>query len=439
MGRTPEAAQLRVSDVVGLPPFLEAPWTLLTPAADLSAPVRWVHTIDDPRPAALLQGQEFVLSTLSRFTEDRTDLVASLRTYLNDLDSVQTSALAVEVLSERHRLLQALHTVVEERRSGTDRGLPIILFTEQVRFVDITEHFHRFLVARHIAHESSTDSYDPLFEASTHLIGDIAGGQLDSAEEATQRSQMLGMATTADYRSLLLRFRPTLTLTAAEKSRAHELVAQAVRAASSRSQTRVLTGESPSKDLGILLALPHGAGDSAESTFCTALRHATDAARAPDALPAFVIASGNPSSTIRGAVAELESAQHVLRSLETILPRSERFPGLGDAAADRGYWKASDLGALGLVARLDDPEAARWFVSAQLDRLRGSGAAELRPLIRALASPTGTKAELASQLGISRPTLYSRMRRLERLMGHKLDDEVLQALHLALLVEDLHC
>lgn len=439
MGRTPGAAQLKISDVVGLPPFLEAPWTLLTPTADLSAPVRWVHTIDDPRPAALLQGQEFVLSTLSRFTEDRADLVASLRTYLNDLDSVKTSALAVEVLSDRPQLLQALHAVVEERQSETGGGLPIVLFTEQVRFVDITEHFHRFLVARHVAHESSADSYDPLFEASTHLIGDIAAGQLNSTAEAASRSQVLGMATTAHYRSLVLRFRPRRALVAAERSRAQELVAQAVRAVASRSQTRALAGEAPSKDLGILLALPHGTGDSAESTFCLALRRATEAARAPDSVPAFVITSGNPSSTILGAVSELESAHHIQRSLETILPRSEHFSGLGDAAADRGYWKASDLGSLGLLARLNDPEAARWFVAAQLGQVRGPSAPELRSLIRALASPTGTKAELASQLGISRPTLYSRMRRLERLIGRKLNDDVLQALHLALLVEDLHC
>lgn len=438
MGHAEKVAQLRVSDVVELPPFLETAWTLLTPQADLSRPVRWVHTIDDPRPAALLQGQEFVLSTLSRFTEDRTDLVPSLHTYLEDLDSVQASALTVEVLENRPRLLQALRTVVHERQAGSTRALPILLFSEQVKFVDITEHFHRFLVARHIAHESTTESYDPLFEASTQLIGDIAGGQIDSMEQAAQRAQVLGMAPNAQYRSLVLRFRPTRRLSAADRSRAQELTAQTVRAVASRSPTRALAGATASGDVAILLALPHRDDEAAESTFCTALKNAADDLRSPEFIPAFIIASGTPSSTIVGAVSELDSARHVLRSLEPILPRADQFPGFADAAAERGCWKASDLGVLGLLARLEDPEAVRWFVASQLGNIHGPTAPELRALIRALASPTGTKAQLAAQLGISRPTLYSRMRRLERLLGRPLTDGTLQALHIALLLEDLY-
>lgn len=433
-----KTAQLRVSEVLGLPPFLETAWELLTPQADLARPVRWVHTIDDPRPAALLQGQEFVLSTLSRFTEDRTDLVPSLHAYLDELDSVHASALTVEVLENRPRLRQALQAVVAARQSAPAQTLPIILFSGQVRFVDITEHFHRFLVARHIARESTAETYDPLFEASTHLIGDIEGGQLDSTKEAAQRAQVLGMAATDQYRSLVLRFRPTRRLSAVDRARAQELTARTVRAVASQSRTRALAGATPSNDVGILLALPRYADETAESDFCLALRNAADDVRSPDFIPEFVVASGQPRSSILRAVAEMETAHHVLRSLEVILPRADRFPGFGRAAGDRGYWRASDLGVLGLLARLEGPDVARWFVTAHLGNLRNSIGPELRSLISALASPTGTKAELAAQLGISRPTLYSRMRRLERLIGRQLNDEALQGLHAALLLQDLY-
>ena len=430
--------QLKVADVLGLPPFLETPWETLTPQANLSRPVRWIHAIDDPRPAALLQGQEFVLSTLSRFTEDTVDLLASLRRYVNELVSVEASALAVEVLSDRPRLREALQTLSAELRSNSNEGLPIFLFDRQVRFVDITEHFHRFLVARLIAQESTTESYDPLFEVSTQLIRDVMEGRTDSAEEVSHRAQVMGLAGEASYESLVLRFSTADRLSAAELARAQQLTAQAARTVAARSHVRALVGETPAEDLGILLAMPQQADRSAESQFCLALQHAVEDTRSSGQVPSFVIAAGQSTPSILEAVIELASAQQVLHSLDTVLPRAERFPGLAEDAAVRGFWRASDLGVLGLLARVEDPAAIKWFVSSQLDSLNGPAGPELRELIRALASPTRTKVEVAADLGISRPTLYARMYRLQRLIGRRLNDEVIRALHLALILEDLH-
>jgi hypothetical protein len=432
-----EAIQVRVSDVLELRPFLESRWELLTPDAELTSPVRWVHTVDDPRPAALLQGKEFVFSTLSRFTEDTEDLMRPLRAYLDELDKVQASALAVEVLSDRPRLREALRAVAAERRSGEADPLPIVLFTEQVRFVDITEDFHQLLMARHIAQESSVDSADPLFEVSTQLIRDVIGGHLTSAEEASQRAQPLGMAGAAQYRSLVLRLRSVGRLSAAERARAKELTVQAVRAVASDTRTKVLVGESSAEDIGIILALEPDQAQTTEADFCLALQRAVAKVRSSGVVPAFDVATGEPSATMLAAIKELESAQQVLHSLERILPRVDRFPHLGDGAAERGFWRAYDLGVLGLLARVEDREAIEWFVSAQLGLLTGPDAQELRDVIRAVASPTSSKSEVAAALGISRPTLYSRIRRVERLIGQELTDEVIQTLHLALLAEDL--
>lgn len=438
MSPTEGALSLRASDVVGLPPFLETAWEIITPHADLSRPVRWVHAVDDPRPAGLLQGQEFVLSTLSRFTEDRQDLLPALRRYVADLDSVQASALAVEVLADRPRLREALQTLAAQRQADRARELPILLFSQQVRFVEITEHFHRLVLAAQTAQGTEREAYDPLFEVSTQLFRDVLGGHSEAPDDIDRRAGVLGMLGAAQYRSLVIRFRVTGQWGGAERARAQQLVAQAVRTVSPRLQARALVGETPSKDVGVVLALPAQAREGAEAAFSPALREAVNEVRASGFVPAFTIAAGEPSSTMLSAVTELESALQVLRSLETLLPRADRFPGFGDGAAERGYWKAADLGRLGLLARVEDPAAVRWFVSAQLGDLRGRGASELRDLVRALASTTATKAEVAALLGISRPTLYARVQRLERLIGRPLNDETLQALHLALLMDDLH-
>lgn len=430
--------QLRVADVLGLQSFHEAHWEMLTPRADVSSPVRWVHAIDDPRPAALLQGQEFVLSTLSRFTEDAEDLIGPLRAYVEELDTVEASALAVEVLPDRPRLLEALRALAAERGTPSADSLPMVLFTEQVRFVDITEDFHQSLMAQHLAQEPSADAADPLFEVSTQLIRDVIGGHLTSAEQAAQRGQPLGVSGAAQYRTLVLRFRSGGRISPAERTRAKELIVQAVRTALTESSSKALVGQIASKDIGIVLALAPGRQTAPETDFCLALEHAVARTRGSGLVPAFDVASGEPRSTLLRAITELESAQQVLRSLGTILPRADRFPRIGHSAAERRYWRASDLGVLGLLARVEDQEAVEWFHSAQLGRLRGvDDTQELCEMIRALASPTSTKSEVAAVLGISRPTLYSRIRRVERLLGRELDDDLIRTLHAALLVEDL--
>lgn len=432
--------QPTVAEVLSLPPLSGADWELLTPDAQLIRPVRWVHTIGVPRPAALLQGEEFVLSTLPRFTEDRQDLPAALSTYLEDLDSVNASALGVEVFEDRPLLLETLRTLAAQRSAGAagTSALPIILFKAEVRFVEITEHFHRCLLAQQRSSAESVGAHDPLFEASTQFIRDISGGRDATAHAAESRAQVLGMAGAAHYRSLVLRFVTPSPLSPAERTQAQQLTARTIRTVASESRVRALVGKSAAEDLGIVVALRTQPDGTEESAFCRAVQRAAEQVAAPNFIPDFLISAGAPSSHIAEAIAELSSAHQVLRSLEVIRPRAARFPGFGAAAGERGYWKAEDLGTLGLLARVQEPALLNWFTSAQLGRLTGSEAPAMRELIRALASSTGSKAELAAALGISRPTLYARMHRLERTLGRPLDADTLTALHLALLLEDLH-
>lgn len=430
--------QLQVLDLLDLPTFLETSWELLTPQADLSGFVRWIHTIEVPRPSTLLKGQEFVLTTLAPFTEAREDLAESLMLYLDDVASAQISALAIEILPDRPHLLDAIRTVVAQRSREIRETLPIILFTREVRFVEITEHFHRLLITRQADRDSDTEPYDPLFEVSTHLIRDVIGGSLATDDEAVTRARALGVTTSTHFRSLCLRFMPATPLSSVERTHSDKAIVAAARKAASRCHLSALVGATPSGDIGVVFAVPEPSKQDAASAFSSAIRAEASEGREPAFIPPFLLAAGEPCASFSSAVSELEAAGHILSSLEVVLPRADRFPGLADAADKRGYWKAHDLGALGLLTQLSTPATLAWYTSAHLGSLNRAATPELRPLIQALASPTKTKAEAAAELGISRPTLYAHIQRLERVLGHTLDDHTLHALHLALLVQDLH-
>ncbi len=63
---------------------------------------------------------------------------------------------------------------------------------------------------------------------------------------------------------------------------------------------------------------------------------------------------------------------------------------------------------------------------------------ELLRTLRALVGHPGSKSAAAAALNISRPVVYDRIARLERILGLSLDDaETRTSLHVALLADDV--
>jgi purine catabolism regulator len=139
-----------------------------------------------------------------------------------------------------------------------------------------------------------------------------------------------------------------------------------------------------------------------------------------------VVAAGTPATGLASADRTLQEASQVLAAL----------PALPTADAVGGVRRLEDVHVRGLLTLLaDDPRVAA-FVDRELSALRAEP--ELFRTLRALVEHPGSKAAAAAALHVSRPVLYDRIAKIERLLSVSLDDaEVRTSLHVALLADGL--
>lgn len=103
----------------------------------IDSPVRWVHVSDVRDVTGILSGDELVLST-GLAIGDAKDSSA----YLQDLIAAGASGLVVELSVRLPRLPSALLAAADQA------GFPVIALHARIRFVSVTEHIHREIVAK---------------------------------------------------------------------------------------------------------------------------------------------------------------------------------------------------------------------------------------------------------------------------------------------------
>ncbi len=136
-----------------------------------------------------------------------------------------------------------------------------------------------------------------------------------------------------------------------------------------------------------------------------------------------VVAAGSPVDGLASADRTLLEGSQVLAAL----PSADRGPGVR---------RLDDVHLRGLLTLLADDARVTTFADRELGPLREEP--ELLRTLRALLGNPGSKSAAASALNISRPVLYDRIARLERLLDLSLDDaEARTSLHVALLADDV--
>jgi purine catabolism regulator len=154
----------------------------------------------------------------------------------------------------------------------------------------------------------------------------------------------------------------------------------------------------------LLLAVPKGRTDE----------QALDALAERLADGALVLGAGPASPGIVAAGAGFRQAAHVA-DVAAAMP----------ATGDRRWFRASHVRLRGLLALLHDDPRLQGFVEAELGPLLEHEArteSGLLDLLRQYVAAGGNKTRLAQATHRSRPALYKKLERLERILGVDLDE-----------------
>ncbi|MFC8429520.1 PucR family transcriptional regulator [Streptomyces sp. NPDC057253] len=141
MNDNPSAVQgptrpLTVADVLALPVLAAGQPTVVSGAAHLDHPVRWVHITELTDPSSFLKGGELVLTTGMPLPQD----AAGVRRYVDELAEVGAAALVIELVRRYHR---PPDTLVDACRR---RGLPLVTLAKDVNFLEVTQVVHSLLL-----------------------------------------------------------------------------------------------------------------------------------------------------------------------------------------------------------------------------------------------------------------------------------------------------
>lgn len=527
-----------VAEVLELPEIAAGSPEVIAGQGHLGNEVRWVHVSELTDISRLLSGGELLLTTGIALDTSRPALVA----YVRSLARAKVAGLVVELGRKFGEVPPPLALSAEKE------GLPLILLRREVKFVQVTQEAHAFIIDsqleelrfRQTIHETftemavegaavpdivryaSTMARRPiLLEDRVHQVvsfetGEFGGQQLlrewglaSPAIPVTGRTRfepgspswlvtpvgakgeiwarlalrMTDRSVTPRVQAILERAAVALTLNRlverdrlslavqAQRSLLHDIATGvqpipllATRAASLdfALENRSLVGglvrwldvreipggvgaEAHTRDLGERLAaaadnvrvkllmapLPDGAirilvscaAATDVNLVLGSLAQALHGSELPLPEPDVVICFGTAVDSLRYARWTLQEAEQVMEAL------GEPAPKL--------YYELPDIHLRGLLHLLRDDERLLTFWDRELRPLVEADLREGGDLVQVLEGyldHAGNKASAASALGLSRPTLYARLERIESILGRRISDvESLLSLHVALL------
>ena len=247
------------------------------------------------------------------------------------------------------------------------------------------------------------DRFGLELQAHSGLLADLAAGRAADEASVRARAESLGLTPASAYVAVVAVAVGSGQHRAPDPHRARVLVEDLSRCLRS-ARLSGLVGTLTSRQVGLLLAVPRGGTDE----------------RALDALvdrlgdDQVVLGAGPASPRILTAGGGIRQAAHVAE-VAAAMPRT----------GDRRWFRASHVRLRGLLALLHDDPRLQGFVEAELGALlehearTGDG---LLDLLRQYVATGGNKTRLAEVTHRSRPALYKKLERLERVLGVDLDE-----------------
>ncbi|MBF6173898.1 PucR family transcriptional regulator [Nocardia blacklockiae] len=264
-------------------------------------------------------------------------------------------------------------------------------------------------------------------QAQTGLLADLVSGRLADEREAAARAAALGLARRARYVPLAMHVAALAESDPVGRQRRAAALLDAV-----------------GHGLGLTKATALATGDHQQVTLVVAVGRAADLddrlTKICTAIAAEVRRVEGVRRVAAGVAADSESLLDAARELAHAGHVAEVALSLRSASA-RPFYRGGDVRLRGLLSLIHRDPAVQNFAETELGALlrhdiRHRG--DLTATLRQFLDLAGNKTELSRRLNLSRPTLYDRLARIERILGVDLDDgESRTSLHTALLIRDL--
>lgn len=152
---------------------------------------------------------------------------------------------------------------------------------------------------------------------------------------------------------------------------------------------------------------------------------------------AWAVGTSGPTTGLVAAARALTEADHVAEVGLATVGTAQSAPGIRQR-----LFRPSDVRLRGLLTLLRADHRVQQFAESELGRLLDHDARtgeRLTDVLRVFLACGGGKTDTARRTGLSRPTLYSRLQTIERILGVSLESvESRTSLHAALMVVDLH-
>ena len=270
-------------------------------------------------------------------------------------------------------------------------------------------------------------------QAHRTLISAILAGPDTDPDEIAAQARALGVPVTGRQLVTAVLRSPDQGAGLLAQARVLDL-AEAVADACRAERIPVLVGSLDDVRAAAVLSVP-GTADPEQllGRVCEAVRQGL----ARRASRPYGVPGGDP---VIGAGAPVSTAAEVRRSLLEARQVADAAAEAGPGGGGRPFYWLADLRLRGLLFLLGGDPRLATFVDRELAPLLRYDAAHgtsLTGVLAAYLAAGGNKADAAAQAHLARPTLYNRLRHIERILGVDLGSaESRAALHVALLAHD---
>ncbi|WP_327144900.1 PucR family transcriptional regulator [Nocardia sp. NBC_01327] len=265
-------------------------------------------------------------------------------------------------------------------------------------------------------------------QAQTGLIDDMINGRLSDERDALALAATLGLARRARYIPLAIDVAAAIESDPVAHQRRTAAILDAALHGVALAKATALAAPDHGNRVNLVLAVSRtGDLDTVLTAVCTLMLG--EIRRVPGVDRA-VLGVGAESESLLDTARELSQAAHVAEVALSLA-----------SSAPRPFYRSGDVRLRGLLSLIRDEPGVQRFAETELSALLRYDirqSADLTRTLRQFLDLAGNKTELAKRLNISRPTLYDRLSRIERILDVDLDDgETRTSLHTALLIRDL--